>query len=68
MHVTEEAAEISGWEPGLPLRVTPGPTNRWLLVRLDEVRQYRAAVQHYTDEVMFPESNKICRATIVTRC
>jgi hypothetical protein len=73
MHVAEEA-EVSDYKGDSPFSLTSPPiTNRWFLVSLEEVREYRTAVRLYAEEVLFrwcplpPGSNGIRNGKIVIR-
>jgi hypothetical protein len=67
MHVTEEA-DVLDFESNAPITLPAAKvTNRWLMVGLEEVKRYRAAVKLYVDEVLFPPANTICKGKIVIR-
>jgi hypothetical protein len=72
MHVNEEA-DVSDFKGEINLSApsikcsAPSITNRWLLVRPEEVQNFRTAVELYVQKVLFPASNTIREGKIVIR-
>jgi hypothetical protein len=71
MHVIEEPEVERSQLPEEPTEEwmvnlgTPAITNPWLLLRMEDAKAFRTAVQHYVDEVLFPPKGEIKLGGIV---
>jgi len=73
MHVSEKPDVLTEYSPNVALDLEANtlkvdialPSNPWLHVTLEQVRRFRATVELYVEEALFPESGQFRSGVIV---